>query len=1142
MSGYQGNIVIKNPTAPAGPTENGAAPGIWSLNDALTFKRQGIWPTQGIKPNDPYFGYVSMLLSTTSLGNANNNLFVDSSGAFNPISRIGNTTQGSMTPYGANWSNYFDGSGDWVQFPSSSQFAIASSSTPFTIEAWIYPTAAGSCIFSDAYTGGGDNIPIVVSLSNGSNVESISGQYVAIGYFNGSSWVTAAKASSQVSLNTWTHIACVFTGSTFKIYYNGVDVTAAGAGSSWGMTGNAGSGWYIGRRWDIFANDYFTGYISNFRFVNGTAVYTSAFTPSTTPLTAISGTVLLTCQSNRFRDASANNFTTTRNGNTRTTDFSPFSPGQSGIVYNQSDITNWSGYFDGSGDYLQLASATPLDLASGDFTVEFWGYPTVKTNVVDAAFGYGSFTLMCYHNGTNWTVEGSNNGSSLQFQISTPVTLGAWQHIAITRSGNTITLYKDGVSAATGSLTGAINTSGKTLRIGDNGNSQFFTGGISNFRIVKGTAVYTANFTPSTTNLTAISGTSLLTLQNAAFTDNSTNNFIITQFGNTTVTGNSPFNTVGYWSNYFDGTGDYLSAGSNSAFAFGTGDFTVECWFYAATSSTSQMLVSTDATNGFFLGFDGTFNFGIRGVSFILAYTPSNYLGQWNHVAVSRSGSTISMFWNGSRVTTTTNSTNFSVTGPLVIGALPAASAYYWTGGISNLRVVKGSAVYNPSSSTITVPTAPLTAISGTSILTCQNGRFIDNSTNAFAITVNGNTSAQSFDPFYTATIASNGGSMYFDGSSDYLVVPYSPTLNILSGDFTVETWVYPTQVSGIVPFLAQWQQTVNLAGFLLASNGANFVFYFAPVSTAAPILSSSTTFTADSWYHIAVVRSGTTFTMYVNGVSVGSTTTSATLSPIGINVSMGNYYGGSGTFPATGVVDFAGYLSGARITKSVVYASAFTPPTAPAASTPATTLLVNGMNAGAYDATAINNMETVGNAQVSTAVSKFGGSSIALDGTGDYLKAPNSDVFAFRTGDFTVEMWAYFADNAATNRPLFDTGVSSNTGRLLIRQGNDAGTSNVVNAFVSGTTVGSPTISFNQWTHVAVVRQSGTVKIYINGTGGTGVSASADLTQNGCLVGAFYDQLAWNFTGYIDDLRVTRGYARYTANFTPPTAPFINY
>ena len=112
MSGYQGNIVIKNPTAPAGPTENGAAPGIWSLNEALTFKRQGIWPTQGIKPNDPYFGYVSMLLSTTSLGNANNNLFVDSSGAFNPISRNGNTTQGSVTPYSASWSNFFDGSGD----------------------------------------------------------------------------------------------------------------------------------------------------------------------------------------------------------------------------------------------------------------------------------------------------------------------------------------------------------------------------------------------------------------------------------------------------------------------------------------------------------------------------------------------------------------------------------------------------------------------------------------------------------------------------------------------------------------------------------------------------------------------------------------------------------------------------------------------------------------------------------------------------------------------------------------------------------------------------------------------------------------------------------------------------------------------
>ena len=113
MSDYQGNIIIKNPATPTGPSAYGSAPGMWKLNEVAYWIKQGVWPNPAITP-DTYFPYVSLLLSTTSLGNANNNLFVDSSGAFNPISRSGNTTQGSFTPYSTNWSNYFDGSGDCI--------------------------------------------------------------------------------------------------------------------------------------------------------------------------------------------------------------------------------------------------------------------------------------------------------------------------------------------------------------------------------------------------------------------------------------------------------------------------------------------------------------------------------------------------------------------------------------------------------------------------------------------------------------------------------------------------------------------------------------------------------------------------------------------------------------------------------------------------------------------------------------------------------------------------------------------------------------------------------------------------------------------------------------------------------------------
>jgi hypothetical protein len=120
--------------------------------------------------------------------------------------------------------------------------------------------------------------------------------------------------------------------------------------------------------------------------------------------------------------------------------------------------------------------------------------------------------------------------------------------------------------------------------------------------VVKGTAVYTSNFTPSITPLTAISGTSLLTCQSPTFVDNSTNNFTITAVGNSRPTQQNPFGitnelTNGYTANtvggsaYFDGTGDYLTVPSNTIFQI-TGNVTIEAYVYATSINTFQNILS----------------------------------------------------------------------------------------------------------------------------------------------------------------------------------------------------------------------------------------------------------------------------------------------------------------------------------------------------------------------------------------------------------------------------------------------------------------------------------------------------------------------------------------------------------------------
>jgi hypothetical protein len=214
-----------------------------------------------------------------------------------------------------------------------------------------------------------------------------------------------------------------------------------------------------------------------------------------------------------------------------------------------------------------------------------------------------------------------------------------------------------------------------------------------------------------------------------------------------------PVAQTGYYSGVFDGNGDELSAGSNDAFAFGNGAYTVEFWTYltAAVSGTHQpSFLCANATGGWII-YNNTTNLivGVRGVSNDYL-TTSLTAGVWNHVVAVRSGTGVnqfSIFVNGTRTLNTTDAKNWTVNGPLQIGGITLAN-YYVTGYMSNVRVVKGTAVYDPAQATLTVPTTPLTAISGTSLLTCQNSTFIDNSGNNFTITAVGDAKTGARNPF----------------------------------------------------------------------------------------------------------------------------------------------------------------------------------------------------------------------------------------------------------------------------------------------------------------------------------------------------------------------------------------------------------
>ena len=626
--------------------------------------------------------------------------------------------------------------------------------------------------------------------------------------------------------------------------------------------------------------------------------------------------------------------------------------------------------------------------------------------------------------------------------------------------------------------------------------------------------------------------------QNNTFLDSSTNNFTITRNGNTTQGSFSPYGDL--WSNYFDGSGDYFSTPSNAAFGFGTGDYTIEAFVYPQQFANQQIFNFSDDRDNLSLDPAGTLTFYDGSV---YTTTATYVLNTWQHIAYVRSSGTVTIYLNGVSIKTISSNYNSSAR-TLYIGArgIPTAGTNCLLGYMSNVRVIKGTAIYT---SAFTPSTTSLTAITNTSLLTCQSNRFIDNSANNFALTVSGTPSVQRFSPFNPTSAYSTsviGGSGYFDGSGDYLVVGSSASLGIGSSDFTIELWWYPTAwSSGAELFSAAAGDGTNRA-FAMYTDGSNGTLkaYAGTGGSSWDIINALSMGTAvlNQWNHMAFTRSGTTFATFLNGNRITTTTASGTIGSKNIGVGAGY----SGLTPAP-----ASYLSNCRVVAGTALytASTYTIPSAPLTAVSGTTALTNFTNGAIYDSAMMNDLETVGNAQISTSVKKYGTGSMYFDGTGDYLQAPYNDIYNFGTGDFTVEFWIN-ASASGSYTAVVGTLVS----------GTEAGTWRVGNRFNSTNAVyfargnGSGFDEFNAavnvndgaWHHVAVTRASGTVRIFVDGIVGASQSITGTCTSANPLKVGYNSRDDVYITGYIDDLRITKGYARYTTTFTPPTAALPNY
>ncbi len=1067
----------------------------------------------------------TQLLTVQTNGAHNNSTFKDESTFSLPITRNGNVTQGTFSPYGDNFSTYFNGSSDYLY---CSMNAIGTNS--FTIESWVYFNTVSSQQMIIDFRPGGTNgaYPTIYIDSSG-----------ILYYFTN----TGARITGPaLSANRWYHIAVSRSGTSTKMFLDGLQVGSTYSDSTNYLSSSNRP--VIGSNSSAGAGPI-NGHISNLRVLVGTGLYTANVAPPTAPLTAVANTQLLTCNTNRFNDNSPNNLSITTAGTPTVQKFSPFGTVTVPKFY--------STFFDGTGDSLSVPTNTGLQL-TGDFTVEAWIYMTT-INTYNMVFGADNGANSDYFGIRPTTIELAIANAAYPAWSFTFAT-GVWYHVAVTRSSNTLRAFVNGtqLTLSSGSATNSSQyfQSAAAMFVGRYGGTTpySFTGNISNARIVKGTALYTSNFTPSTTPLTAVANTSLLTCQDNTFVDNSTNNLLITAAGDVKPLAVSPFTPTANTgltygpatfggSMYFDGVSDWLATTANPAYHSipANGSYTIEGWFYFTDLSITQQTIFTQRssasqyvpyliwTNTTSIVLYVSSNNGSWNVRDQATLATGLVTNQWYHFAFTKNNTTFRFFVNGVQTYTFTDASvgsAFTNTNPINIGMSPGETNTALKGYVSDYRFINGTSLYNANFAPPPTPLTPVvysnnsTTIANTVysslLVTGEQGGIIDQTRTVDLETV-GDVKIAPENPFESGFYSN-----FFDGTGDFLTTTV-PAIG--TGDFTIEGWVYSTGATsnrGIFHLASSnWPGTISGLGLAFFGDSSSFTWLYGGTQA-----NGGSTPVNNVWYHFAMCRSGTSLRGFLNGVQVLSVSDSTNYTQTALM--LGGYF--------SNTILMTGHMSNFRVLRgTALYTSAFTPPTSPLAAVANTQLLTCQSNSFIDNST--NNLTITRNGDV--AVRSFNpfkrntGQSYFFDGTGDYLDIPSSPSFS-QTGAWTVEMWIY---PTVSNNCYLYSQVTSNflqinlTGSMTI---------NIDRSGVGNIITSSHTAPIGVWTHVALVSDGTNMRLFMNGvqsgaTAAVGTQATSATTTR---IGAYQNAGSAGtllYYGYIDDLRITRGVARYTAN-----------
>ncbi len=402
-----------------------------------------------------------------------------------------------------------------------------------------------------------------------------------------------------------------------------------------------------------------------------------------------------------------------------------------------------------------------------------------------------------------------------------------------------------------------------------------------------------------------------------------------------------------------------------------------------------------------------------------------------------------------------------------------------------------------------------------------------------------------------TNTYRFGAASGYFPGSADGLVVYTFPAPG--TSDLTIEGWLKPI-AANCQPYARVVQMgSNNYSGglWIIREGTTNPVrLYIQGYSGGAYINLvdvNALTLPDDRFTHFALVRKGDAWKLYINGIDTGTGSTNAySISETILRLGQNNLSG----------EEYAGYMDDIRITYAARYNGNFTPPEQqlgqfiydvveePYWTSVASLLNFNGTDASPAFTDAKGKTWTAnGNAQIDTAQSKYGGAAGLFDGTGDYISTPDHADFDFGAGDFTIEAWIR-VNAFASGAGIVAKGTSGVDGYTLSLTNVSPYQKIVLFMTSLGKVIeGTTSLASATWYHIALVRKGNVFTLYLNGVSEGSYTSSASLTASGDEVraGVARDGTSF-FNGHLDDLRITKGIARYVENFTPPASELTRY